>query len=101
MIAAVMDAMSIIPSMAMLMMPQRSAKMPENAPSVIGTASKTALESIPARLNDLPAACQTKKRASITAQPLQPSGWFAFKSLDQLEQTNNEHDGSHDQQSQS
>jgi len=60
-IAATMDAISIMPSIEILTMPERSARMPEKAPRVIGTASKTALESIPARLSCLSAACQTKK----------------------------------------
>ena len=60
MVATIQD-ISIMPSMAMLMMPERSAKMPEKAPRVMGTASITALESMPARFNDLPAACHTRK----------------------------------------
>ena len=60
-IAAAMDAISIIPSIEMLIMPDRSARMPEKAPNVIGTASRTALESIPARFSCFPAACQTRK----------------------------------------
>jgi len=60
-IAATMEAISIMPSIEMLMIPERSARMPEKAPKVIGTASKTALESIPARLSCCPAACQTRK----------------------------------------
>ena len=60
-IAAAMEAISIMPSIAMLTMPDRSARMPEKAPNVIGTASSTALESMPARLSCFPAACQTRK----------------------------------------
>jgi len=60
-IAATIDDMSIMPSIEMLTMPDRSARIPEKAPNVSGTASRTALESIPARLSCLPAACQTRK----------------------------------------
>ena len=59
--AAIIDAINIIPSIAMLTVPERSANIPENAAKVMGIANNTALESMPAKLSDLPLACQIKK----------------------------------------
>jgi len=56
-----MAPISIIPSMAMLTTPARSHKTPENAPSVMGTARRTALLSMPPRLRDCPSADQVRK----------------------------------------
>jgi len=70
--AANMHDISIIPSIAILMVPERSARMPEKAARVIGTANKTALESMPERFKDLPLACQTRK-PKTSSSPHKPT----------------------------
>ena len=64
---------SIIPSIAMLMIPDRSQKMPEMAPMVRGVAAVSVLCNMPVRLRLVPLVTQTRNAKAIRKTAVQLS----------------------------